>query len=134
MRRISLSWRTGLWLMLAPFLLGTLLLVACRPSCPACLAFTSYDALSPPVFVGFANFRQLVTDPMVTTAFANSLLFVLLAVPLRVLGALALALLLSGRRRGASWLPGRGVPAHGHPGCRATRSSGCGSSTRSTVR
>ena len=100
MRRISLSWRTGLWLLLAPYLLGTLLLVALPALMSGVLAFTSYDALSPPVFVGFANFRLLAADPMVTTAFANSLLFIVLAVPLRILGALALALLLYRPRRG----------------------------------
>ncbi len=64
------------------------------------LAFTSYDALSPPVWVGFRNFRTLAADPLAGVALTNTLIFVLLAVPLRVLGALALALLLSRRRRG----------------------------------
>ena len=86
--------------MLLPYLLGTLLLVALPALMSAGLAFTSYDALSAPVFVGLANFRLLAADPVVTTAFANSLVFVLLAVPLRVLGALALALLLQRPRRG----------------------------------
>ena len=86
--------------MLLPYLLGTLLLVALPALMSAGLAFTSYDALSPPVFVGFANFRLLAADPVVTTAFANSLFFVALAVPLRILGALGLALLLRRPRRG----------------------------------
>jgi multiple sugar transport system permease protein len=86
--------------MLLPYLLGTLLLVALPALMSAGLAFTSYDALSPPVFVGLSNFRLLAADPMVTTAFANSLFFVALAVPLRILGALALALLLQRPRRG----------------------------------
>jgi multiple sugar transport system permease protein len=86
--------------MLLPYLLGTLLLVALPALMSAGLAFTSYDALSPPVFVGFANFRLLAADPVVTTAFANSLFFVALAVPLRILGALGLAMLLRRPRRG----------------------------------
>ena len=61
--RIHLSWHAGLWLMLAPYLLGTLLLVALPALMSGVLAFTSYDALSPPVFVGFANFRLLAADP-----------------------------------------------------------------------
>ncbi len=100
MRRFLLPWRIGLWAMLLPYLLGTLLLVALPALMSAGLAFTSYDALSAPVFVGFANFRLLAADPMVTTAFANSLVFIVLAVPLRILGALALALLLQRPRRG----------------------------------
>lgn len=102
MRRFGLPWRVGLWAMLLPYLLGTLLLVALPALMSAGLAFTSYDALSPPVFVGLTNFRLLAADPMVTTAFANSLVFVILAVPLRILGALALALLLQRPRRGVA--------------------------------
>ena len=100
MRRSSLSWRVGLWAMLMPYLLGTLLLVAVPALMSAGLAFTAYDALTPPVYVGFANFRLLASDPLVTTALANSLFFILLAVPLRILGALGLALLLQRPRRG----------------------------------
>lgn len=100
MRRFSLPWRFGLWAMLLPYLLGTLVLVALPALMSAGLAFTSYDAISAPVFVGFTNFRLLVVDPMVITAFSNSLIFIVLAVPLRILGALALALLLQRPRRG----------------------------------
>ncbi len=102
MKRFSLSWRAGLWAMLLPYLVGTLLLVGLPALMSAVLAFTTYDALTPPVFVGFANFRLLAADPMVTTAIGNSLVFILLAVPLRILGALGLALLLLRPRRGVS--------------------------------
>ena len=94
--------RGGLWLMLAPYLVGTLLLVGMPALMSFVLAFTSYDALTPPVFVGFANFRLLAADPIVSVAISNSLVFILMAVPLRILGALALALLLLRPRRGAA--------------------------------
>ena len=86
--------------MLAPYLLGTLLLVAVPALLSAGLAFTSFDALSPPVYVGLANFRLLASDPLTATAIGNSLVFIALAVPLRILGALGLALLLNRPRRG----------------------------------
>jgi multiple sugar transport system permease protein len=111
MKRFSLSWRAGLWTMLLPYLVGTLLLVGLPALMSALLAFTSYDALTPPVFVGFNNFRLLAADPIVTTAIGNSLVFIALAVPLRILGALGLALLLLRPRRGvggyraAAYLP-----------------------------
>ena len=85
--------------MLSPFLVGAMLLLGLPALMSAGLAFTSYDALSPPVWVGFRNFRTLAADPLAGVALTNTLIFVLLAVPLRVLGALALALLLSRRRR-----------------------------------
>jgi multiple sugar transport system permease protein len=86
--------------MLLPYLLGTFVLVALPGLLSTLLAFTTYDALTPPVFVGFLNFRLLAADPIVGTAIVNSLVFILLAVPLRVLGALLLALLLLRPRRG----------------------------------
>jgi multiple sugar transport system permease protein len=98
--RLRLSYRAGLWLMLLPYLLGVLVLVGLPAIMSAGLAFTTFDALSPPVFVGFQNFRFLASDPLTSVALANTLVFIVLAVPLRVGGALALALLLQGRRRG----------------------------------
>ncbi|MEZ4596454.1 MAG: sugar ABC transporter permease [Chloroflexota bacterium] len=97
------SYRTQLWLMLLPFLGGTLLFVALPALLSAGLAFTAYDGLGPPTWVGFANLRTIASDPLVPIAVANTIWFVLLAVPLRVLGALLLALLLSRPRRGVGW-------------------------------
>jgi multiple sugar transport system permease protein len=94
------SYQAGLWAMLTPYLLGTLLLVAIPALMSAGLAFSSYDALAPPVWVGFGNFRALAADPLSPIALGNSLFFIVLAVPLRIAGALSLALLLQGRRRG----------------------------------
>lgn len=101
--RSRLRWpgyRTQLWLMLLPFLGGTLLLVALPALLSAGLAFTAYDALGPPVWTGFANLRFVLGDPLTRIAVGNTVWFVLLAVPLRVLGALLLALLLDRERRG----------------------------------
>jgi multiple sugar transport system permease protein len=98
--RLRLSYRAGLWLLLLPYLLGVLLLVALPAIMSAGLAFTTFDALTPPVFVGFQNFRFLAADPLTAIALTNTLWFIVLAVPLRVGGALALALLLRARRRG----------------------------------
>jgi len=88
--------------MLLPYLAGTLLLVGLPALMSGVLAFTTYDALTPPVYVGFANFRLLAADPIVGQALGNSLFFIVLAVPLRIAGALGLALLLFRPRRGAT--------------------------------
>ncbi|MVA75268.1 ABC transporter permease subunit [Auraticoccus sp. F435] len=48
-------------------------------------------------FVGLDNFRMLLTDDLFWNAFANSMLFLVIAVPLRVGGALLLALVLNSR-------------------------------------
>jgi multiple sugar transport system permease protein len=95
-----LSYRTQLWAMLMPYLLGTVVLVAVPALLSAAIAFTTYDALSPPIFSGFQNFRIVAADPLTPIALGNSLLFIAMAVPLRILGALALALLLNRPRPG----------------------------------
>lgn len=97
------------------------------------LAFTSYDALSPPTWRGLRNFPEIFANPLFWMALRNSAYFVLLAVPLRVLGALALALLLRTLARGGL-LPCGGVPADGDPRCGVCADLGCGSSIRSMGR
>ena len=64
------------------------------------LAFTQFDAVSPPRWFGLRNFALLSADPRLPIALGNSLFYIGLAVPLRVLGALLLALLLRERRPG----------------------------------
>lgn len=76
------------------------MLVGVPMALSAALAFTAYDGLSAPTWIGLANFRDLVRDQMFVTAVANSVAFVALTVPLRVVIALGLALLLNGSRRG----------------------------------
>lgn len=89
-----------LYLMLMPYLLGVILLVAVPALLSFVLAFMQFDALSPPTWRGHWNFNEIFRDPLFRIAVRNSLLFVVLAVPLRVLGALLLALLLRTQRRG----------------------------------
>ncbi len=90
----------ALLLFLVPYLVGMIVLVVLPALLSFSLAFTAYDALSPPRWRDFQNFRELFANPLFWIAVRNSMVFVLLAVPLRLLGALALALLLNQRRRG----------------------------------
>ncbi|HEY8599399.1 MAG TPA: sugar ABC transporter permease [Thermomicrobiales bacterium] len=90
----------GLGLLLSPYLLGVTILIVLPAVFAFVFAFARYDALTPPVWIGFENFRAVFRDPIFRIAVRNSFLFVLLAVPLRLFGALTLALLLSRQRRG----------------------------------
>jgi multiple sugar transport system permease protein len=65
------------------------------------LAFTDFNALQPPRFVGLANFRALRDDGIFRIAVGNSLFYIALAVPLRLVGALLTARLLLRPFRGA---------------------------------
>lgn len=98
-------------LFLLPFLLGSLLLIVLPALITVGVAFTKYNAIQPPVWVGLDNFRTLWNSPLARLSLRSSLQFIFLAVPLRVLGALALALLLQpagrlfGGLRAAIYLP-----------------------------
>jgi multiple sugar transport system permease protein len=92
--------RRGLALMLAPYLFGLALLIVAPAAVTFGLALTEYDLIRSPRFVGLDNFRDLADDEVFRISLRNSLLFILFAVPLRLLGALGLALLLHRRFRG----------------------------------
>src|SRR6201990_1366083 len=52
------------------------------------LSFNHYDLLSPPRWVGTANYKFMFTqDPLLWTAVRNTLWFVCIAVPLQVFSA-----------------------------------------------
>jgi multiple sugar transport system permease protein len=65
------------------------------------MAFFQYDGLSTPRWVGSLNFLLVYTDELFALSVQNSLALILLPVPLRVTGALLLALLM---RRGGRLL------------------------------
>lgn len=104
-------WRRGPWLMLAPWLVGSLLLVGLPALLTVLLSLTAYDGISAPVFTGFDAYRIVARDPLAGRALENTLLFLVAAVPLRIVGALGLALLLerprraTGTARVAAWIP-----------------------------
>jgi multiple sugar transport system permease protein len=55
-------------------------------------------------FVGWENYRDLVTDPVARGSFFTSLLFVAVTTPVEVLVGLAMALVLNESFRGRGWL------------------------------
>jgi multiple sugar transport system permease protein len=103
--------RRQLALMLTPYLIGLAGLVLLPAVITLALAFADYDLVRPPRWAGLGNFTALAGDPVFRAALRNSLIFALIAVPLRVLLALGLALLLhrralgTGSARGAALLP-----------------------------
>jgi multiple sugar transport system permease protein len=90
----GLGYKRQLWLMLLPYLLGVLGLVILPALLSVPFAFTDYDALTPPTFIGLENFAEMFADRHFWNGLSVSLFFIVLAVPLRVLGALLLAFLL----------------------------------------
>ena len=103
--------RRVLALMLAPYVLGLVALVAVPALATFGTAFFEWDLVRPPEWHGLENFRELWSDEIFHAAVRNSLWFAALAVPLRLAGALLLALLLHpgfrgvGTYRTAAYLP-----------------------------
>jgi multiple sugar transport system permease protein len=94
--------RSARWL-LAPYAFGALVLLVIPAVATFVVAFMEVDLLGPSSWTGLDNFRELVDDPVFREALVNSLTFAALAVPLRLLGALGLALLLHERARGVGF-------------------------------
>ncbi|MEV6923267.1 sugar ABC transporter permease, partial [Dactylosporangium sp. NPDC051485] len=65
-------------------------------------SFTKFDLLTPPEWVGLRNYQHLFDDTFLATAAQNTLWFVIVMVPARMLGGLASALLLTRLQRGSS--------------------------------
>lgn len=86
--------------MLAPYLIGLALLVIGPGLAGFALSLTDYNAIGPPRWAALDNFRRLPGDRVFRIAVFNSLLYVVLAAPLRLVGALFLARLLQRPVRG----------------------------------
>src|SRR5262245_41002283 len=89
-----------LYAMLTPYLFGTLVLTVIPATIAIALAFTNYDAFSPPTWAGLDNFGFIFRYAAFLYGARNTILFLVLAVPLRILGMLAVAILLNRPRRG----------------------------------
>ena len=90
----------GLYILLAPYLIGVIVLIVIPTVIAIVLAFTSYDALSPPVWAGFDNFAFIGTYRAFLYAIRNTVGFIVLAVPVRIGAMFGLALLLKQSQRG----------------------------------
>lgn len=93
-----MTYRRSLWLLLAPFAVGSVVLVLGPALVSGYFALVEYDSLSPPTYRGLSVIRDLLTYPEFRDAVKATLLIAGLAIPLRLLAALALSLFL--HRRG----------------------------------
>jgi multiple sugar transport system permease protein len=95
------------WLVLAlflgPSLVGVVLFVAGPIVASLALAFSSWDLLTPPTFVGLRNFERLSRDLEFWAALRHTVTFLAGYVPLVLVAGLAVAVALNGR------VPARGA-------------------------
>jgi putative chitobiose transport system permease protein len=96
------------WAFLAPalVLLGISVLIPAALALLMSFSQSGLDVSEPLRFVGLANLRRLLADPMVARVSATTFLYLVGVVPPIVLGALALAVLVNRQLPGIHWFRG----------------------------
>jgi len=88
------------WLFALPWVFGFTVFLLYPVVASLFLSFTSYSILKPPRLIGTANYVELYHDPIFWKSLSNTFLYVLGAVPLGTVMAIALALLLNSKVKG----------------------------------
>lgn len=92
------------YLFISPWLIGFFLFALIPIGMSLWLAFTNYDILGGWDYVGLSNFERMFTrDIRYGRSLAATFRYVLVSVPLRLVFALAIAMLLNTKRRGVYW-------------------------------
>src|ERR687889_1453537 len=90
------------FLFISPWIIGFTIFTVISMLYSLRLSFSNYDlATNERTPAGFENYRLLFDDPKVLTSLGNTFFYALLAVPLEVILALALAALLATVHRGS---------------------------------
>lgn len=91
------------YLFLLPWLVG-LLVITVGPMCTSLyLSFTDYNLLTPPKWVGLANFQKMLTDVRLHQSLKVTFIYVFVGVPLQLALALVIAILLDKGMKGLSF-------------------------------
>lgn len=85
------------YLFLAPWLIGFVLLVAGPMLGSIALTMMRWDLIGEPSWVGLANFRRVMRDPLVRVSLLNTAFYTFISVPLTLAVSLGTALLLNQR-------------------------------------
>jgi multiple sugar transport system permease protein len=100
-RRAAWRRRRLVLLLMSPWIVGFTVFFGYPLVANLYLSFNHYDLLSPPRWIGFANYKYLFSqDPQVWTAIKNTLWVICIMVPLQVLFAFGIALVLARARSG----------------------------------
>ncbi|MTE24279.1 carbohydrate ABC transporter permease [Microbacterium sp. ZXX196] len=103
-RRRNLRETLAGYAFLTPWMIGFLGLTVGPMAYSLYLSFTSYNLFTAPEWVGFENYIRLFTDdPQFIQSAQITLVYVLVGTPIKLAAALAIALLLNYRDRGAAF-------------------------------
>jgi multiple sugar transport system permease protein len=90
-------------LFVSPWLIGFLWLTIYPMLSSLYYAFTDYNLLKAPIWVGMANFKDMLKDDLFRISTYNTFWFTIIGLPLCTIISLVLALLLNQKIRGQSW-------------------------------
>jgi len=90
------------YLFILPWILGFVIFTAGPMLASLYLSFTDYRAVTPPTWVGGANFERMVGDRYFWISLQNTFYYTFLGVPLFMIAALAVALALNTRVHGVA--------------------------------
>src|SRR5919112_11920 len=103
-RRAAWRRRRLVLLLMSPWIVGFSVFFGYPLVMSVYLSFTHYDLLSPPKWVGLANYKYLFNDdPQVGSAVKNTLWIIGVMVPLQVIFAFGVALILARARQGVGF-------------------------------
>lgn len=88
------------WITVSPWLVGFLVFTLGPVAASMYLSFTNWDFFNAPQLVGFDNYRLLLTNDLFWKVLSNTFYYALLAIPLGLVIATALAYLLNQPIRG----------------------------------
>ncbi|MCG7310817.1 MULTISPECIES: carbohydrate ABC transporter permease [Brachybacterium] len=94
--------RTGL-LFISPWIIGVVIFIIYPVAYSIALSFTRYSGMEAPTWVGVQNYVTAFTDPMVGKAASNTIFYAIIAVPLGLIIALALAIAMNQNVREVAW-------------------------------
>ncbi len=84
----------------APYIVGVALFLIFPLAMSLYYSFCNYSMLQPPLWIGWANYRHLLTDHAFHTALVNTILYAAISVPFTLALSLLLAILLNQPIRG----------------------------------
>ncbi|MFB7593778.1 carbohydrate ABC transporter permease [Streptomyces sp. NPDC056160] len=101
-RRREQQWPA--YVFLSPWMIGAVVLTLVPMAVSLYLSFTDYNLFDPPHWVGLRNYTEMLTeDPRYWRSVGTTLLYVVIAVPLKLAFALAVAMLLKNLGRGRAF-------------------------------
>lgn len=95
--------RVAGYIFIAPFIIGFLAFIAIPMLMSLGISFTKYNVLSTPEFIGIDNYKAMFQDEKLINSFWVTIKYVILSVPLRLIMALAVAMLLVKKTKLASF-------------------------------